>query len=69
MPLQLRPRIQALAVLDELQMTMTWEKGLYLLMLRESLPMSVCTKMTGECKLKAERTTLFATASLLVIGF
>ena len=68
MPLLERPSTQALAVLEELQITITYEKGRYLLILLVSLPMSVCANMTGLCKLKADRTTLLATASLFVIG-
>ena len=69
MPLQERAKQLALAVRDELQMTITWLKGRYLEMLRVSRPISVQASMTGECRLKAERTTQLATASDLVIGF
>lgn len=68
-PLQDRLSTQALAVLAELQITITWEKGLYLLMFLVSLPMSVCASMTGLWRLKADLTTELATASLLVMGF
>ena len=68
-PLHDRPKIHALAVRIELQITITWLNGRYLLMFRVNLPMSVWARMTGEWRLKAERTTLLATASLLVMGF
>lgn len=57
MPLHDLASTHAFAVLDELQITMTWLKGRYLLMLRVRRPISVCARMTGECKLNADRTT------------
>ena len=69
MPLHDLASTQALAVRDELQMTMTWLKGRYLLILRVRRPISVCARMTGECRLNADLTTWFATASDFVMGF